>query len=88
MGIILLKIIIDKDSKKYYIVATSNGKQFTEKWKTMENVIQVTIELRGNEASQFAEYKAAQFLRSNAEAARKLMLERLSQIKKEEKAVV
>jgi hypothetical protein len=39
----------------------------------------VTIELKGDEVKQFTDYKAKEFLRSNAEAARKLMLERLAQ---------
>lgn len=43
----------------------------------------ITIELQGEELNDFEQFKKAEFLRSNAEAARKLMLERLDQIKKE-----
>jgi hypothetical protein len=48
------------------------------------DTMSITIELKGDEVTQFNEYKKKQFLRSNAEAGRKLMLERLAQSKNQE----
>ena len=42
--------------------------------------VNITYHLTGNEARSFNEYKRRQYLRNNAEAARKLMLERLAQV--------
>jgi hypothetical protein len=42
--------------------------------------IHVAFELQGNEVDRFLKYKGDQFLRTNSEAGRKLLLERLSQI--------
>jgi hypothetical protein len=47
----------------------------------MESPIEnITFHLEGEEAAKFREYKARQFLKKNAEAARKLMLERLYEL--------
>lgn len=48
-----------------------------------EAVINVTFQLKGETAQEFLEYKASQFIDADAVAAKKLTLERLSQIKKE-----
>jgi hypothetical protein len=42
--------------------------------------VSVFFELKGEQAERFLKYKAESFLRSTAEAARKLALERLSQL--------
>jgi hypothetical protein len=40
----------------------------------------ISIRFEGAEAERFLNYKESQFLKNNAEAARKLMFERLAQI--------
>jgi len=46
--------------------------------------LHINFVLQGEEVTRFFKYKAASFLRNNSEAGRKLMLERLSQLEKEE----
>jgi hypothetical protein len=48
--------------------------------------VAIFFELEGEHAKQFLKYKKEQFIRGNAEAARKLALERLSQIQTEKTA--
>lgn len=52
--------------------------------KPEEEKLAVYFQLEGTEVTRFQAYKAKAFLRGNAEAARKLMLERLSQIEADE----
>jgi hypothetical protein len=52
--------------------------------KPEEEKLAVYFQLEGPEVKRFQDYKSKAFLRGNAEAARKLMLERLSQIEAEE----
>lgn len=54
-----------------------------EKDDSVETV-NITYHLTGDEARSFNQYKKRQFLRNNAEAARKLMLERLAQVEKQQ----
>ena len=48
--------------------------------------LHINCVLQGDEVARFLSFKAAEFLRNNSEAGRKLMLERLSQLKKQEAA--
>ena len=43
-------------------------------------VINIAFPLSGEEAARFLAYKKAEFLKNNAEAGRKLMLERLHEV--------
>ena len=52
--------------------------------KKASEKIAVFFELEGEQAERFRKYKADEYLRSTAEAARKLMLERLNQVEKEQ----
>lgn len=46
--------------------------------------VNITYHLTGDEARSFNQYKKRQYLRNNAEAARKLMLERLAQVEQQQ----
>ncbi len=46
--------------------------------------VNITYHLTGDEAHSFNQYKKRQYLRNNAEAARKLMLERLAQVEQQQ----
>lgn len=48
-----------------------------------EAKISVFFDLKGEQAEQFLKYKKNQFLSSTAEAARKLLLERLAQVEQQ-----
>ena len=50
------------------------------KQATKESIVYISFQLRGDQAQAFQEWKAAQFLHNNAEAARKLCLERLCEV--------
>jgi hypothetical protein len=60
-----------------------NSLSDVEKDKSVETV-NITYHLTGDEARSFNQYKKRQYLRNNAEAARKLMLERLAQVEQQQ----
>ncbi len=48
--------------------------------RQQEERIQINVQLTGADAERFRAYKAREFLRNAAEAARKLILERLAEL--------
>jgi len=44
-------------------------------------IMTITVQLKGDQVDSFLDWKARQFIEGKAEAARKLILERLSQVK-------
>lgn len=57
------------------------------KQKEAPKPIAIFFNLEGDQAKRFLKYKEESFLRSTAEAARKLMLERLSQLENQTEAI-
>ena len=51
--------------------------------KPKPRTLHIAFQLQDTEVDRFLKYKAATFLRVNAEAGRKLMLERLTQVEAE-----
>lgn len=73
--------MLDVDFMRGYIFDGScvNQKGSCMNEEETESVVNITFQLKGEDARRFLEYKAQQFLLNNAEAARKLMLERMAQ---------
>jgi hypothetical protein len=61
-------------------MAKPNGKPRARQAAAEEQVINVTVQLKGKDAARFRAFKDVQYLKRDAEAGRKLMLERLAQI--------
>jgi hypothetical protein len=55
-----------------------------KKGKALRSVLNITIQLQGNEIKQFLAVKEKLTIRAKAEVVRKLMLERIAQIQAEE----
>jgi hypothetical protein len=62
------------------------GGRLKKKGEEAGDVVVIQVQLEGEEARRFTDYKTKQFLRANSEAGRKLLLERLTEIEKDEPA--
>ncbi len=58
----------------------ANTKKSERKSEAAESKVAIYLELAGPEADRFLQYKSSEFITGNAQAARKLMLERLVQV--------
>jgi hypothetical protein len=48
--------------------------------RSSNGALVIQVQLEGDEARRFEDYKKREFLRANSEAGRKLMLERLAEV--------